>query len=103
MPFLVTGEKDKKFKLHFLTGFLIRQRSPSLDVLSSSDKVHSLDFDVCAWIAAAFYIGIVLRENAFRAHLYLIAESRSGRPPPSRACADRGWRETPSAGRAAAA
>jgi RNA polymerase sigma-70 factor (ECF subfamily) len=28
---------------------------------------------VCAWIAAAFYIGIVLRENAFRAHLYLIA------------------------------
>jgi hypothetical protein len=28
MPFLVTGEKDKKFKLHFLTGFLIRQRSP---------------------------------------------------------------------------
>src|SRR4030095_10678588 len=44
MPFLVTGEKDKKFKLHFLTGFLIRQRSPSLDVLSSSDKVHSLDF-----------------------------------------------------------
>jgi NADH:ubiquinone oxidoreductase subunit 6 (subunit J) len=37
--------------------------------------VHSVDFDVCAWIAAAFYIGIVLRENAFRAHLYLIAAS----------------------------
>src|SRR5262245_7358920 len=38
--------------------------------------MHSVDFDVCAWIAAAFYIGIVLRENAFRAHLYLIANPR---------------------------
>jgi hypothetical protein len=46
--------KDKKFKLHFLTGFLIRRPLPPLDVLSSSDKVHSVDFDVYAWIAAAF-------------------------------------------------
>jgi hypothetical protein len=41
--------------------------------------VHSVDFDVCAWIAAAFYIGIVLRENAFGARLYLIAEQIAAR------------------------
>jgi hypothetical protein len=46
---------------------------PFLDILSSSDKVPSVDFDVCGWITAAFYIGIVLRENAFWARLYLIA------------------------------
>jgi len=39
--------------------------------------VHSVDFDVCAWTVAAFYIGIVLRENAVWARLYLIAEQIS--------------------------
>jgi hypothetical protein len=33
---------------------------------------------VCAWIAAAFYVGIVVRETAFWARLYLIAERYHG-------------------------